>query len=161
MLSLVKKYCANDNIIIGAQSGSESMLEAIYRGHTAQDVMNAVKLILEFGFTANVDFIFGMPGETRDDIDASLDFMKRLTDMGARVHSHTFMPLVGTPLSSGKPGIVDEKTKGMLELLRSRGLEYGHWKQQETIAETTTNFVSQQTRKRQVELKTIKPLHRQ
>mgnify|MGYP002780907757 CR=1 FL=1 len=161
MLALVKKYCANDNIIIGAQSGSDTMLETIHRGHTAQDVMNAVKLILEFGFTANVDFIFGMPGETRDDIDASLDFMKRLTDMGARVHSHTFMPLVGTPLSSGKPGIVDEKTKGMLELLRSRGLEYGHWKQQETIAETTTNFVSQQTRKRQVELKTIKPLHRQ
>jgi B12-binding domain/radical SAM domain protein len=161
MLSLVKKYCANDNIIIGAQSGSETMLDAIHRGHTAQDVMNAVKLILEFGFTANVDFIFGMPGETQEDIDASLDFMKRLTDMGARVHSHTFMPLVGTPLSNGKPGIVDEKTKGMLESLRSRGLEYGHWKQQETIAKTTTNFVKQQTSQRPSELKNLKPLHRQ
>jgi B12-binding domain/radical SAM domain protein len=161
MLSLVKKYCANDNIIIGAQSGSETMLDAIHRGHTAQDVMNAVKLILEFGFTANVDFIFGMPGETQEDIDASLDFMKRLTTMGARVHSHTFMPLVGTPLSNGKPGIVDEKTKGMLESLRSRGLEYGHWKQQETIAKTTTNFVKQQTSQRPSELKNLKPLHRQ
>jgi B12-binding domain/radical SAM domain protein len=161
MLSLVKKYCANDNIIIGAQSGSETMLDAIHRGHTAQDVMNAVKLILEFGFIANVDFIFGMPGETQEDIDASLDFMKRLTDRGARVHSHTFMPLVGTPLSNGKPGVVDEKTKGMLERLRSRGLEYGHWKQQEVIAETTTNFVNQQVNKRQAELKNIRLLHRQ
>jgi hypothetical protein len=87
--------------------------------------------------------------------------MKRLTTMGARVHSHTFMPLVGTPLSNGKPGIVDEKTKGMLESLRSRGLEYGHWKQQETIAKTTTNFVKQQTSQRPSELKKLKPLHRQ
>jgi B12-binding domain/radical SAM domain protein len=161
MLTLVKKYCANDNIIIGAQSGSETMLDKIHRGHSAQDVMNAVKLILEFGFTANVDFIFGMPGETQEDIDTSLEFMKRLTDLGARVHSHTFMPLVGTPLSNGKPGIVDEKTKGMLELLRSRGLEYGHWKQQEVIAETTAHFVNQQANQRHDELKTIKPLHRQ
>jgi B12-binding domain/radical SAM domain protein len=161
MLTLVKKYCANDNIIIGAQSGSETMLEAIHRGHSAQDVMNAVKLILEFGFIANVDFIFGMPGETQEDIDTSLDFMKRLTDMGARVHSHTFMPLVGTPLSNGQPGVVDEKTKGMLEALRSRGLEYGHWKQQEVIAETTTQFVNQQASQRPDELKIIKPLHRQ
>lgn len=161
MLSLVKKYCANDNIIIGAQSGSETMLGAIHRGHTAQDVMNAVKLILEFGFIANVDFIFGMPGETQEDIEASLGFMKQLTDMGARVHSHTFMPLVGTPLSNGKPGVVDEKTRGMLEMLRSRGLEYGHWKQQEVIAETTTHFVKQQAHQRPSELKTVKPLHRQ
>jgi B12-binding domain/radical SAM domain protein len=161
MLTLVKKYCANDNIIIGAQSGSETMLDAIHRGHTATDVMNAVKLILEFGFAANVDFIFGMPGETQEDIDASLDFMKRLTDMGARVHSHAFMPLVGTPLSKGKPGVVDEKTKGMLELLRSRGLEYGHWKQQEVIAETTTQFVNRQANQRPNELKNLKPLQRQ
>jgi B12-binding domain/radical SAM domain protein len=161
MLSLVKKYCANDNIIIGAQSGSETMLDTIHRGHTAQDVINAVKLILEFGFTANVDFIFGMPGETSEDIEASLDFMHRLTQMGARVHSHTFMPLVGTPLSNGKPGVVDEKTRKILEELRSKGLEYGHWKQQEVIAKTTTQFVSQQVNKRQAELKLIKPLHRQ
>jgi B12-binding domain/radical SAM domain protein len=161
MLTLVKKYCANDNIIIGAQSGSETMLEAIHRGHSAQDVMNAVKLILEFGFIANVDFIFGMPGETQEDIDTSLDFMKRLTDMGARVHSHTFMPLVGTPLSNGQPGVVDEKTKGMLEALRSRGLEYGHWKQQEVIAETTTQFVNQQASQRHNELKQLKPFRRQ
>jgi radical SAM superfamily enzyme YgiQ (UPF0313 family) len=137
------------------------MLGTIHRGHTAHDVMNAVKLILEFGFVANVDFIFGMPGETREDIDATLEFMKRLTDMGARVHSHTFMPLVGTPMSNGKPGIVDEKTRKILEELRSRGLEYGHWKQQEVIASTTASFVNQQTSQRPNELKAIKRLHRQ
>jgi B12-binding domain/radical SAM domain protein len=161
MLNLVKKYCANDNIIIGAQSGSDTMLDKIHRGHTAHDVLNAVKLILEFGFTANIDFIFGMPGETRGDIEETLEFMKQLTSMGARVHSHTFMPLVGTPLSNGKPGVVDEKIKGVLEHLRSHGLEYGHWQQQEMIAKTTTHFVNRQVTQRPSELKNIKPLHRQ
>jgi B12-binding domain/radical SAM domain protein len=150
MLELVKRYCANDNIIIGAQSGSERMLKDIHRGHTVNDVVHAVKLILEFGFTANVDFIFGMPGETQDDIEATLEFMKELTDMGARVHSHTFMPLVGTPMSDSNPGVVSEKTRKTLETLRSRGLEYGHWKQQEVIAKTSTEFVAQQARHVQV-----------
>jgi hypothetical protein len=64
-------------------------------------------------------------------------------------------------MSNGKPGVVGEKTRKTLEDLRSRGLEYGHWRQQEVIAETTTKFVSQQMSKRQTELKSVKPLHRQ
>lgn len=146
MLELVKKYCANDNIIIGAQSGSDNMLKRIHRGHTSQDVLQAVKLILAFGFMANVDFIFGMPGEQPEDIEQTLAFMQQLTKLGARVHSHTFMPLVGTPMSGERPGLVDEKTRQVLERLRSQGLEYGHWKQQEWIAHSSSQFVKEQPR---------------
>ncbi len=140
-LGLVKRYCANDNIIIGAQSGSERMLKAIHRGHGVQEVLQATKLILTFGFKANVDFIFGMPGENKEDIAATIGLMRQLTQMGARVHSHTFMPLVGTPLSQARPGLVDEDTRGVLEVLQGQGLAYGHWREQETIASETTNFL--------------------
>ncbi len=140
-LGLVKRYCANDNIIIGAQSGSERMLKSIHRGHGVVEVIQATKLILEFGFKANVDFIFGMPGEDKDDIAATISLMKELTQMGARVHSHTFMPLVGTPLSQASPGLVDEDTRAVLEILQGQGHAYGHWKDQETIASETTNFL--------------------
>ncbi len=140
-LGLIKRYCANDNLIIGAQSGSERMLKAIHRGHGVTEVLRATKLILEFGFKANVDFIFGMPGESKEDITATISLMKQLTQMGARVHSHTFMPLVGTPFSQTNPGVVDEDTRGVLESLQGQGLAYGHWKEQETIASETTNFL--------------------
>ena len=140
-LGLIKRYCANDNIIIGAQSGSERMLKNIHRGHGVGEVIQATKLILEFGFKANVDFIFGMPGETKEDIVATISLMKQLTQMGARVHSHTFMPLVGTPLSQASPGLVDEDTRVMLEALQGQGLAYGHWKEQEAIAFETTSFL--------------------
>ncbi|MEZ4631657.1 MAG: TIGR04013 family B12-binding domain/radical SAM domain-containing protein [Deinococcales bacterium] len=160
-LSLVKRYCANDNIIIGAQSGSERMLKAMHRGHGVAEVIEATKLIIGHGMTANVDFIFGMPGEAAEDIAASLALMDKLTQMGARVHSHTFMPLVGTPMSQQKPGVVDESTRNMLENLRSQGLEYGHWKMQEQIAATSTQFLQDQQAQRDDSLKKVKPIHRQ
>ena len=148
-LTLVQKYCGNDNLIIGAQSGSERMLKAIHRGHGTEDVIRATQLILDFGMTANVDFIYGMPGETQEDIEATKLFIEKLTSMGARVHSHSFMPLVGTPFSSEAPGKVDDDMRDWLEQLRGKGLEYGNWKSQEVIAEESTNFMAEQAAKKQ------------
>lgn len=160
-LELVKKYCANDNIIIGAQSGSASLLDSIHRGHGVDEVITATRLIIESGLIANIDFIFGMPGETQEDINQTLALMQELTGMGARVHSHTFMPLVGTPFSKGAPGTVDPKTRQLLENLRGRGLEYGDWKKQETIAEESTEYIKEQVEKRPEKLKVISPLRPQ
>src|SRR5690606_29479277 len=96
-LRLIKRYCANNNIIVGAQSGSERVLRAAKRGHGVEEVRRAVRLGIEEGFQINVDMIFGMPGEDRSDVDASLALAKELADLGARIHAHTFMPLPGTP----------------------------------------------------------------
>lgn len=146
-LTLVQKYCGNDNLIIGAQSGSERMLKAIHRGHGTEDVIRATQLILDFGMAANVDFIYGMPGETEEDIEATKLLIEKLTSMGARVHSHSFMPLVGTPFSSEAPGKVDDGMRNWLEQLRGKGLEYGNWKSQEIIAEESTSFMTEQAQK--------------
>jgi B12-binding domain/radical SAM domain protein len=161
MLELVKRYCANDNLIIGAQSGSNRMLGAIHRGHSVAEVLRACKLILDYGFACNVDFIFGMPGETPEDIEASLELMMQLSQLGARVHSHTFMPLVGTPLSDTAPGTVDEKTRRLLEQLRGKGLEYGHWQVQEVMAETSSAFVRSQQKRRPENLQSVHSLRSQ
>ena len=71
-LRLVKRYCANDNLIVGAQSGSERVLEAAKRGHGVEEVRRAVRIGIAEGFRINVDMIFGMPGEEPADADASL-----------------------------------------------------------------------------------------
>jgi B12-binding domain/radical SAM domain protein len=63
-LRLVKKYCDNNNIIVGAQSGSDRVLDAAKRGHGVEEVKRAARLGIEEGFRINVDMIFGMPGET-------------------------------------------------------------------------------------------------
>jgi B12-binding domain/radical SAM domain protein len=129
-LKLVKKYCANNNLIVGAQSGSDRILEAAKRGHGVEEVRRAVRVGIEYGFRINVDMIFGMPGEDAADTAASLDLAKELADLGARIHAHTFMPLPGTPWREAPPGEVDPETISEVDRLSKRGALYGHWQKQ-------------------------------
>lgn len=129
-LRLVRRYCANDNIIVGAQSGSERVLDAAKRGHGVEEIRRAVRLGVAEGFRINVDMIFGMPGESARDAAASLDLARELADLGARIHAHTFMPLPGTPWRDAPPGDVDPATISEVDRLSRRGALYGHWQRQ-------------------------------
>jgi B12-binding domain/radical SAM domain protein len=134
-LALLERYVDNDNLIIGGQSGSNRILQSTHRGHDTEAVVRAVRIAVEAGFLPNVDFILGMPGEEREDVDATLRLMEQLSELGARVHGHTFMPLPGTPYRDAPAGRVDEETQRRLDRLASQGRLYGHWKQQATLAE--------------------------
>ncbi|MDY7090122.1 MAG: TIGR04013 family B12-binding domain/radical SAM domain-containing protein [Actinomycetota bacterium] len=134
-LRLVRKFCANKNIIVGAQSGSDRVLGAAKRGHGVEEVRRAVRLGVEEGFQINVDMIFGMPGEDRADVDASLGLARELADLGARIHAHTFMPLPGTPWRDAPPGDVDPATISEVDRLSQRGALYGHWQKQRAHAQ--------------------------
>ncbi|MFQ6057028.1 MAG: TIGR04013 family B12-binding domain/radical SAM domain-containing protein [Methanosarcinales archaeon] len=59
-IRLIKTYTNNDNLVIGAQSGSPRILKECKRGHTIDDIYKAVELTLEAGLKVNVDFIFGL-----------------------------------------------------------------------------------------------------
>lgn len=134
-ISLIKKYVDNDNLIIGAQSGSPEILEKCRRQHSVEDIYNAVKLASEAGLKANVDFIFGLPGETKKDLNTTIKVMEDLIKMGARIHGHTFMPLAGTPYANEPAGKIDKENLEKLEKLDSDGKLYGDWKEQIKIAE--------------------------
>jgi hypothetical protein len=54
-----------------------------------------------------------------------------LAAMGARIHSHVFMPLAGTPWADASPGDVDPKTRDLLERLTGRGQQFGQWREQQ------------------------------
>jgi B12-binding domain/radical SAM domain protein len=129
-MRLLKRYVANDNVIIGAQSGSDRVLAAAGRGHGVQPVRDAVRIAVEHGFRPNVDFIFGMPGETEDDLRASLRLASDLADLGARIHTHTFMPLPGTPWRDAEPAFIPLEAMRHLDRLAQRGDAYGHWRKQ-------------------------------
>ncbi len=132
-LVLIKKYCDNDNLIIGAQSGSQKMLDYLGRGHQVGDIYRAAELIIQNGFKVNVDFIFGLPGETKKDIEATFKAMEDLAAMGARIHGHTFMPLPGTPLAKAEAGALSASNKKRLKILEAKGRLYGEWEKQEKI----------------------------
>jgi B12-binding domain/radical SAM domain protein len=141
VLRVLKRHVANDNLVIGAQSGSDAVLAATNRGHDVASIERAVRVALAEGFRPNVDLLFGLPSEGEAEAAASVALAERLADLGARVHSHTFMPLPGTPLRSAPPGHVSATTAAALDRLAGRGRQYGQFRQQQRVAEQLVQFV--------------------
>lgn len=140
-LSLLRKYSDNNNIIIGFQSGSDRMLKKMHRGHTVKDALEAIGKALEIGFKVNVDFIFGLPKETKEDEEETIKMMKKLTTWpGVRIHGHTFLPLPGTPWQNENPGKISKKLQETLKELKGSGKVYGDWEKQEKLAEKITHL---------------------
>ena len=133
-VALVRRYCGNDNLIFGAQSGSDRMLQMLHRNHTVADVYRAAEVIVASGLKPVVDLIFGLPGEEAEDVAATLRLMEDLVAMGAVLHTHTFMPLPGTPLEDAPPGQVDPALHPLLDRLASQGHQIGQWRKQEALA---------------------------
>lgn len=131
---LLKESVDNRRVIVGAQSGSNRMLKELHRGHTAEDVTNAVIHLRSAGFDVDVDYIFGLPRETEEDVRETLEHIRELIRLGARVHAHVFLPLPGTPYSFEKPGEVSEWLRKELFKLLGKGAMYGQWEAQERLA---------------------------
>lgn len=74
-------------------------MDLCHRGHSVEDIYNAVELTIKNNLEINVDFIFGLPGEKPEDISLTIKMMKELAAKGARIHAHTFIPLPQTPFS--------------------------------------------------------------
>jgi radical SAM superfamily enzyme YgiQ (UPF0313 family) len=140
-VALVRRYCGNDNLIVGAQTGSDRLLRALQRSHTVADAYRAAEAIVAAGLRPVVDLIFGLPGEEVKDVAATLRLMEDLVDMGALLHTHTFMPLPGTPLEDAPPGRVDPALHPLLDRLASQGHQIGQWRKQEQIARRTVSGV--------------------
>ena len=142
-LNLILKYASNDNIIIGAQSGSQKILDLCHRDHSVEDVYNAVNLTLSKHIKANVDFIFGLPGENREDIKLTIKMMKDLVKMGARIHTHSFIPLPKTPFANKTAIKIDKEIKKTILELTSSGNAFGEWKKQEYLAIKISKYLKE------------------
>jgi B12-binding domain/radical SAM domain protein len=147
-VALIKEYCANDSLVIGAQSGSERILKLCRRGHTVSDVEEAVKACLKFGITPKVDFIFGLPYEGEEDVKATVDFMKRLAKMGAIIHAHTFMPLPQTAFQNKPAGRVPREVFEAIRELLPKGKLFGAWERQMEFAKKIENYMKAISQKR-------------
>ncbi|HWE22917.1 MAG TPA: TIGR04013 family B12-binding domain/radical SAM domain-containing protein [Myxococcales bacterium] len=134
-LRVLKRYVDNRQLVIGGQSGSDRVLRAAHRGHCVEDVRRAVHVSLQAGFVPDVDFLLGLPGETAEDRAASIAFARELAALGTRIHSHSFMPLPGTPLAGSRPEPIEEPTLRAMEQLESQGALHGQWRRQARVAE--------------------------
>lgn len=140
-IDLILKYADNDNLIIGGQSGSQRILDLCHRGHTVEEIYNAVQLTSKAGLKANVDFIFGLPEETEEDVKLTIKAMSDLVKMGARIHAHTFIPLPQTPFAKAPAGEINENITKMIKELIPKGIVYGDWNEQKRIAKKIAKYL--------------------
>ena len=93
-----------------------------------------VKGPLKNDLKINIDFIFGLPGENEEDIKLTIGMMKELSNKGARVHAHSFIPLPQTPFAMAPVTRIKDDYKKEITSLISKGSAFGEWKKQERLA---------------------------
>ncbi len=79
---------------IGAESGSQRILDAMEKGTRVEDIAGATRLLHDAGVEVGFFLQFGYPGETREDIDRTLQMVRDCSpdDIGVSVS----YPLPGT-----------------------------------------------------------------
>ena len=128
-LKIIRKYCRNRDLTIGAQSGSNRLLKKLARPHTIEEIEEVAALATEHGFGVNIDFIIGFPDETDEDRKVTIDWIERLNKrFGTYIRVYYFFPLAGTPLYRRTPSLPDDEARQRLEALYEKGICTIWWK---------------------------------
>lgn len=84
-----------ESVWMGAESGSQKILDAMEKGTTVTQIEKATQLLKSFDIKACWFIQFGYPGETKEEINQTIAFIRRCIpeDIGISVS----YPLPGTP----------------------------------------------------------------
>jgi radical SAM superfamily enzyme YgiQ (UPF0313 family) len=97
-----------DNVWMGAESGSQRILDAMDKGTTIEQIAESTKLLKQYGIKPAFFLQFGYLGETMEDIQLTLEMVKKLVpaDIGISVS----YPLPGTKFYEKVREQLGEKT---------------------------------------------------
>ncbi len=84
------------NVFFGVETGDEEMLKKIKKGETRKQLKDGIDMAKKAGLRVTGSFILGMPGETKETIDATINFAKEVNaDIS---HFHIATPFPGSEL---------------------------------------------------------------
>ncbi len=112
-------------LYIGAESGSQEILDSYRKGIGPQDVLRAVSLCIEQDLTPVVNFILLGPLDTQETVTETIHLAKRIFESGADIaYTEAVIPYPGTPLREElrRDGLLRE-TDGMDHFAPRRGLD--------------------------------------
>ncbi|MEV7145352.1 radical SAM protein [Streptomyces sp. NPDC093084] len=137
-------------VALGIESGSDNILKAMDKRITAEMTERVARRLMHHGIGVKGYFILGFPGETRDDLDATVQHIRNLWEIAdsnpgdLRASVFEFRPYPGTPVwatltAAGHDpdtllayGDVDLTTEGADESMRQRdefnfsvGIQFG------------------------------------
>uniref|UniRef100_UPI0025F68A2D TRAM domain-containing protein n=1 Tax=uncultured Microbulbifer sp. TaxID=348147 RepID=UPI0025F68A2D len=109
-----------NHLHLPVQSGSDRILMAMKRGHTALEYKSKIRRLkaIRPDICLSSDFIIGFPGETERDFEAT---MKLIQDVGFDISfSFIYSPRPGTPAADLPDDTPEEIKKQRLQLLQHR-----------------------------------------
>ncbi len=93
------KRAGCDFMGLGIESGSETVLKAIKKNQTPQQIVEAVRMVQKAGITPGGTFILGLPPETKETIRETVEIYKKINSYRTHVNRFFFAtPYPGTPL---------------------------------------------------------------
>lgn len=93
------KESGMNRVSLGIQTFSDKFLKEMNCAHTSQKAIDVINMLLDYGFLVNIDMIFGLVGQTKEDILKDIEVLNSFD----RPHQVTFFPLriaTGTPLAN-------------------------------------------------------------
>ncbi|RIE06976.1 MiaB/RimO family radical SAM methylthiotransferase [Candidatus Cryosericum terrychapinii] len=112
------------------QSGSDAVLKRMRRPYTSKDLLDSVQRLraVDPSFALTTDVIVGFPGETEQDLQATLDVI-RLAAF-AKVHVFPYSPRPFTPAAREdhqvSAGVAKERLHRVLETAEQTGMAFAH-----------------------------------
>jgi threonylcarbamoyladenosine tRNA methylthiotransferase MtaB len=112
----IKQFCPHFHLSL--QSGSDAVLKRMNRKYTAEEYFHRVKMIREY-FTMpsfTTDIIVGFPGETNEEFEETLEFVKQVKF--SQIHVFKYSKRAGTKAAEMSDQIPEEiKSKRSNELI--------------------------------------------
>jgi len=84
------------DIKLGVESGSDRILDYLNKRITVSEILKTCNMIVESGIQFSANFMFGFPEETWEDMQKTLDLIKKIPANSLAVSK--FIPLPGTKL---------------------------------------------------------------
>lgn len=85
-------------VLVGVESGSDQIKANIFKGTTIKQDTQVLEWCKELGIKFKASLIFGLPGESVETMQQSLDWI--LTNRPDRVDVNILLPLPGTPITN-------------------------------------------------------------
>ncbi|MDD5529881.1 MAG: radical SAM protein [bacterium] len=102
-------------LFIGVESASQRMLDTMNKGTKTEDIMRTNGAIKNFNVALHLSYIFGVPGETIEDLKLTIRQIKALKNENKNVQVQTcfYQPYPGTELYQKALELGYEKTTGL------------------------------------------------
>lgn len=86
---LLKSYTSQYYVCVelGLQTSNDKIGEIIHRGYTSKQFTQAVYLLQQYGIDVVAHIMVGLPGETKQDIEDTVNFINHLPIQGVKIHS--------------------------------------------------------------------------